>query len=64
MNSEIKTKRIIYIDTDTTFTAYLLAGFILKNECELETKYSPQNPIIVIQQLGGKVIVMMTTGIS
>jgi hypothetical protein len=34
-------KRIIYIDTDTTFTAYLLAGFILKNDCELETKYSP-----------------------
>ena len=37
-----KPKRIIYIDTDTAFTAYLLAGFILKNECELKTKYSPQ----------------------
>lgn len=36
-----KPKRIIYIDTDTTFTAYLLAGFILKNNCELETRYSP-----------------------
>lgn len=35
-------KRIIYIDTDTTFTAYLLAGFILKNEINRETKYAPQ----------------------
>jgi hypothetical protein len=35
-------KRIIYIDTDTTFTAYLLAGFILKNEFNRETKYTPQ----------------------
>jgi hypothetical protein len=35
-------KRIIYIDTDTTFTAYLLAGFILKNESNRETKYPPQ----------------------
>lgn len=34
-------KRIIYIDTDTTFTAYLLAGFILKNEFNRETKYAP-----------------------
>jgi len=37
-----KPKRIIYIDTDTTFTAYLLAGFILKKEFNLETKYSSQ----------------------
>ena len=35
-------KRIIYIDTDTTFTAYLLAGFILKNEFNRETKYVTQ----------------------
>jgi hypothetical protein len=35
-------KKIIYIDTDTTFTAYLLAGFILKNEFNRETKYMPQ----------------------
>jgi hypothetical protein len=35
-------KRIIYIDTDTTFTAYLLAGFILKKEYNLETRYAPQ----------------------
>jgi hypothetical protein len=35
-------RRIIYIDTDTTFTAYLLAGFILKNEFNRETKYVPQ----------------------
>ena len=35
-------KRIIYIDTDTTFTAYLLAGFILKREFNLETRYAPQ----------------------
>jgi hypothetical protein len=35
-------KRIIYIDMDTTFTAYLLAGFILKNEFNRETKFAPQ----------------------
>jgi hypothetical protein len=35
-------KRIVYIDADTTFTAYLLAGFILKNEFNRETKYAPQ----------------------
>jgi hypothetical protein len=35
-------KRIIYIDTDTTFTAYLLAGFILKNGFNRETKHAPQ----------------------
>jgi hypothetical protein len=37
-----KQRRIIYIDTDTTFTAYLLAGFILKNEFNRETKYVTQ----------------------
>lgn len=35
-------RRIIYIDTDTTFTAYLLAGFILKNDYDLKRKYAPQ----------------------
>jgi hypothetical protein len=35
-------KRIIYIDTDATFTGYLLAGFILKNEFNRETKYRSQ----------------------
>jgi hypothetical protein len=35
-------KRIIYIDTDTTFTAYLLAGFVLKKELNPETRYAPQ----------------------
>ena len=35
-------KKIVYVDTDTTFTAYLLAGFILKNEFIRETKYAPQ----------------------
>jgi hypothetical protein len=35
-------KKIVYVDTDTTFTAYLLAGFILKNEFIQETKYAPQ----------------------
>lgn len=35
-------KKIVYVDTDTTFTAYLLAGFILKNGFIRETKYSPQ----------------------
>jgi hypothetical protein len=37
-----KPKRIIYIDTDTTFTAYLQAGFVLKNDSKLETSFSPQ----------------------
>jgi hypothetical protein len=42
VSADKEQKRIIYIDTDTTFTAYLLAGFILKNEFNLETKYPPQ----------------------
>jgi hypothetical protein len=37
-----KPKRIIYIDTDTTFTAYLLAGFVPMNDSKLESKYVPQ----------------------
>jgi hypothetical protein len=42
VSEEKEHRRVIYIDTDTTFTAYLLAGFILKNEFNRETKYAPQ----------------------
>jgi hypothetical protein len=42
VSEEKKQRRIIYIDIDTTFTAYLLAGFILKNEFNRETKYVTQ----------------------
>jgi hypothetical protein len=42
VSEDKKQRRIIYIDTDTTFTAYLLAGFILKNEFNRETKYVTQ----------------------
>src|SRR5687768_18468694 len=31
-NQNITHKRVLYIDTDTTFTAYLTAGLILKND--------------------------------
>jgi hypothetical protein len=41
-SGDTEPKRIIYIDTDTTFTAYLLAGFILKNDYNLETKHVSQ----------------------
>jgi hypothetical protein len=35
-------RRIIYIDTDTTFTAYLLAGFILKKDFNFDANHAPQ----------------------
>jgi hypothetical protein len=41
-SGDTEPKRIIYIDTDTTFTAYLLEGFILKNDYNLETKHVSQ----------------------
>jgi hypothetical protein len=42
VSGDTEQKRIIYVDTDTTFTAYLLAGFILTNEFIRETKYTRQ----------------------
>lgn len=37
-------KRVIYIDTDTTFSAYLMAGFVLKGDMYTDRKNSSKLP--------------------